>query len=242
MKKLSTFITLALLAGSVAGCEGYGRPELEPMAPSITNMQQQGTSLPMMAPQIPTQLKSASGSLWQPGSKQFFRDPRANNIGDIMTIIVSEQANATTEANTETTHEQDSNSSLGSLLGIGNKILPKVKIGAANLANSARANEFTGEGTTDRSDELTARIAAVVTHKLPNGYLVIEGRREVLLNYEKQILTIKGVVRPEDVAADNTISSDKVAEARIAYVGRGILDEVQNAPSGARFFQRWLPF
>jgi len=240
MKFTTTIFTASLAALLLTGCEGYGRPEVEPMAPSISQlMQMPGTQSIAQMPMLNMRPKPAPGSLWQPDSNQFFKDPRAAQLGDILTIVVSEVAEAEVEANTETTHEQDASNSSETLLKIaGRKILP----GFDGILNTNRDNEFTGEGTTDRSDRLQARIAAVVTNKLPNGYLVVEGRREVLVNYEKQILTLQGVVRPEDINADNTISSDKVAEARISYNGRGVLDETQNPPYGTRFLQRWLPF
>jgi flagellar L-ring protein precursor FlgH len=77
---------------------------------------------------------------------------------------------------------------------------------------------------------------------LPNGYLVIRGKREVIVNYEMQEMTIQGIIRPADVSAVNTITSEKIAEARIAYVGKGTVDESQTAPAGIRFIDKWLPF
>lgn len=237
MKLTKTIFTLSTAALLLTGCEGYGRPEMEPMAPAISQQMQAPGATPFMAMQVPP--RPAAGSLWQPNSNQFFKDPRAQQVGDILTIIVSENAKAATEANTDTTHQQDAESGVSSLFQLaGKKLVP----GITNDLNSTRDNQFTGEGSTDRKDTLEARIAAVVTSKLPNGYLVVEGRREMLVNYEKQIMTIQGVVRPEDVNADNTISSDKVAEARISYAGRGVVDETQNPPYGSRFLQRWLPF
>ena len=240
MKLTKTLLTFSAAALLLTGCEGYGRPGLEPMAPSVSQqMQMPGTQQISQMNNMYIRPRPAAGSLWQPDSNQFFKDPRAAQVGDILTIVVTETAQAESEANTETTHENDASTGISSLFrAAGETIAPTI---TQNLT-TARDNEFTGEGTTDRRDRLEARIAAVVTTKLPNGYLVVEGRREVLVNYEKQILTIQGVVRPEDIAANNTISSDKVAEARISYNGQGVLDEVQNQPYGARFLQRWLPF
>ena len=237
MKTLLQLTVIAALGATLAGCEGYGRPKLEPMPEKIVEMQQQQQAA--MLANIGKEKKPLPGSLWQPDSQHFFQDSRAREVGDILTVIVSERAQAASEANTETTHEQESESTVGSLFEFaGEQVLPNL----TTDFNTERENEFTGEGTTDRSDSLQARIAAMITHRLPNGYMVIEGRREVLVNFEKQIMTIQGIVRPEDITGDNTITSDKVAEARISYAGEGIIDEVQNAPYGSRFLQRWLPF
>ena len=240
MKFTNTLFTMSAAVLLLTGCEGYGRPELQPMNSNISQqMQMPGTESLAQMNNMYIKPRPAAGSLWQPNSKEFFRDPRAKQVGDILTIVVSETSEAASEANTETTHENAATTGVNSLFSFAGKTL------APNLTqnlNTERENEFTGEGATDRSDRLQARIAAVVTNKLPNGYLVVEGRREVLVNYEKQILTIQGVVRPEDIAANNTINSEKVAEARISYNGQGMLDEVQQQPYGARFLQRWLPF
>ena len=240
MKLSKTIFTIGTAALLLTGCEGYGRPELQPMSPTVSQqMQMPGTQDINQMNTMYVRPRPAAGSLWQPDSNQFFKDPRAAQVGDILTIIVAESAQANSEANTETTHQNDAQTGVSALLRFAGETLNP---GITQNFSTNRDNEFTGEGQTDRSDSLDARIAAVVTTKLPNGYLVVEGRREVLVNYEKQILTIQGVVRPEDIAANNTISSDKVAEARISYNGHGVVDEVQQQPYGARFLQRWLPF
>lgn len=237
MKTLFNLTAVMALGFGLTACEGFGRPDLQPMPESVMEMKKQ--SQRDMLASISHNPKPLPGSLWQPESQHFFQDSRAREIGDILTVIVSEQAQAASEANTETTHENEAASGMTSAFELmGEQILP----GITNNLNSNRENEFTGEGTTDRSDSLQARVAAMITHKLPNGYFVIEGRREVLVNFEKQIITLTGIVRPEDITGDNTITSDKIAEARISYAGEGIIDEVQNAPYGSRFLQRWLPF
>lgn len=237
MKTLFQLAMVAVLGTTLAGCEGYGRPNLEPMPEKVREMQKQQQEA--MLASIGKERKPLPGSLWQPDSQHFFQDSRAREVGDILTVVISEQSQAVSQANTETTHEQESQSTLTSLFELaGEQVLPVVN----SDLDSERENEFTGEGSTDRSGRLQGRIAAMITHRLPNGYMVIEGRREVLVNFEKQIMTIQGIVRPEDITGDNTITSDKVAEARIAYSGRGVIDEVQNPPYGSRFLQRWLPF
>ena len=237
MKPLFKFTVIATLGLGLTACEGVGRPELDPMPQNVLQMQQQ--SQQQMLADVGQEKKPLHGSLWQPGSKQFFQDSRATAVGDILTVVISEEARAISEANTETVHEQESETGFSSLFEFaGKQILP----GVTTDLGSERENEFTGEGSTDRRDNLQGRVAAMITHKLPNGYFLIEGRREVLVNFEKQIMTISGVVRPEDVTSENTISSDKIAEARISYAGRGVVDEVQKPPYGSRFLQRWMPF
>jgi flagellar L-ring protein precursor FlgH len=195
---------------------------------------------------IPEAARPAPGSLWQPGSRQFFKDSRAHRVGDMVTIVVNETAEATSEAATETTREYDGTSQVGNLANLEG-ILKKRHIldpvaTAGNLLSGDSQREFTGEGETDRKDTITATISAIVTQVLPNGYLVVQGKREVVVNYELQELQIQGIVRPEDIGADNTVSSSQVAEARVFYAGRGIVDESQTPQYGVRFMDRVLPF
>jgi flagellar L-ring protein precursor FlgH len=107
-------------------------------------------------------------------------------------------------------------------------------------ADSESSSE--GKGSVDRKEELTTNIAGVVTQLLPNGNMVIEGRQEIRVNFEVRELVVAGVVRPEDIESDNTIDSSKIAQARIAYGGRGQITDVQQARYGQQVLDILLPF
>ena len=242
--KKTPLLAIAATTLALAGCSQHMRPEMSSIPDSL-NKQMAETRIPTSVI-IPEAAKPAPGSLWQPGNKQFFKDSRATKVGDIVTIIVSETAEANTEANTETTRTQDSDSNIGNLLNLegilASRHILDPAAAASNLIDTDSNRTYTGEGSTDRKDNLTANIAAVVTQVLPNGYLLVQGKREVVVNYELQELQIQGIVRPEDISSNNTIMSNKIAEARIFYAGRGIVDQTQTPQYGVRFLEKVMPF
>lgn len=227
------------VAVALAGCQDMVRPELTPVGANVGK----GAAMiatPLMVPNPP---KPAAGSLWVPGSKQFFKDSRAREVGDIVTIVVSEEASAKTEAKTETDRTHNQESGISNLLNLEGKLISRgIPLGVDNLVDTDSNRSFNGEGKTDRKDSLQASIAAVVMQVLPNGLLVVQGEREVVVNYEKQVLKIQGIIRPEDISAQNTIPSAKIAEARIAYAGKGTVDESQTPQYGVRALDKILPF
>ena len=102
--------------------------------------------------------------------------------------------------------------------------------------------QVNGQGTINRQDQLLTHVAAVVTQLLPNGNMVIEGKQEVRLNQEVRELIVAGVARPEDIESDNTIDLPKIAEARVAYGGRGVVTNIQQQPWGSAAMEIILPF
>ena len=223
----------------VVGCQ-------ETVRPSLTAV---GQGLPSTGPSIATPIAMPAmgtpmpGSLWQPGSRQFFKDSRAHRVGDILTVLVSERAEAETEASTDAKRSHNQSAGVSVLPFITGQLLTRgIDLNPTGLADTDSNRSFKGDGSTDRSDKLTASVAAVVTQVLPNGLLVVQGQREVMVNYEKQMLTVQGMVRPEDISAQNTIASSKIAEARIAYAGRGLVDDAQTPQYGVRWIDKVLPF
>ncbi len=240
LKKYAT--TSALIAVvSLSGCTDSYRPTFTPIHQSLS----QTSTNPAIPTSIilPQPMRPAAGSLWQPGSKQFFKDSRASRIGDIVTVIVDEEAEAEVEGTTETKRNHAADAELTNLLNLEGKLIERgIGMVADNLLDTDSNRTYKGEGKTDRKDTLTASIAAIVTQVLPNGYLVIQGKREVVVNYELQELNIQGIVRPEDISSENTIPSAKIAEARIFYAGKGIVDETQTPQYGVRFLDKVMPF
>lgn len=227
----------AMLLG---GCQEVVRPGLTPLAQGAGAQGQPLLPAPVAIPEAP---KPELGSLWVPGSRQFFKDSRARSVGDVVTVTVAEQANATSSAKTSSSRSHTQEAGLLNFLNLEGKLKERgIPLAADDLINTSSNRSFSGNGQTNRSDTLTANIAAVVTQVMPNGLLVIQGQREVLVNYEKQVLVLQGIIRPEDISSQNTIESSKIAEARIAYSGKGTVDENQSAQYGVRLIDKILPF
>src|SRR5437868_10979966 len=190
----------------------------------------------------PEQASYNANSLWRNGSRAFFRDQRAARVGDIMTVTVNitDKANIANETQRSRTNKEDS----GITDFIGSKTLgvqaQKVLPGRILTADSTASSD--GKGSVNRQEALQTNVAAVVTQVLPNGNLVVEGKQEIRVNYEIRELIVAGVVRPEDIQSDNTIDSSKIAQARIAYGGRGQIMDVQQPRYGQQVVDVLLPF
>ena len=187
------------------------------------------------------------GSLWQEenGRAYLYEDMRAMRVGDILTIKIVEKHKGSKSA--DTSAERDStiqNSLAGSAIGyIG---IPGLRLGGEARRglgiDASSNNKFEGKGTTNREGTLTGTISVIVTEVLPNGDLRIEGRREVTVNSEKQLMTIGGIVRRVDVDTKNTVLSSAIADAKIVYSGLGVLDDVQRPGWLVRVLDWITPF
>ncbi len=203
-------------------------------------------TLPTTPPPPPP---NAPASLWRVGAKDFLKDQRASSVGDLVTILVNVADNAALQDNT--TISRLSNETLGvpNILGLAN-LFPKI-FGAAggSVPNASAATTNTGStdattttGQVARNESVTLRLAGVVTQVLANDNLVVMARQEMRVNDELRVLTVTGVIRGEDIASDNTISSDRIAEARISYGGRGDLTYAQQKPWGQQVLGAIAPF
>jgi flagellar L-ring protein FlgH len=234
----------ALLAGcgnTLQRLSDIGKPpEMSKSGDPTKEASYRPMTMPMPAPQTAS---PQAGSLWRTGSRAFFKDQRAAQVGDLSTVLV----NATDAADVKnaTTASRTGADSMGvpNLLGL-ETALPHLLPGAtaASLLSSTSTNSNNGAGEIKRNDTVALRLAGVVTQVLPNGNLVVAARQEMLVNSELRQLLVTGVVRPQDIASDNTITHDRMAEARIAYGGRGQLTEVQSARWGQQLMDILLPF
>ncbi len=180
-------------------------------------------------------------SLWRNGSRAFFKDQRAHQVGDILTVKVKITDKAVLDNNTK--RSRDNNEDSGVTNFFGKKALPIMNTDLPTRIFTADSNASSeGKGSIDRKEEVLTNVAGVVTQVLPNGNLVIEGKQEVRVNFEVRELIVAGIVRPEDIERDNTIDSTKIAQARIAYGGRGQITDVQQPRYGQQVLDVILPF
>jgi flagellar L-ring protein precursor FlgH len=238
-----TMLSVVSLAGGCSGIDRLSQVGEEPRLSSIDNPTTQPGYKPVQMPMPkPETVSYNPNSLWRNGSRSFFKDQRAHQIGDLLTVTVNitDQANFANETQRSRTATEDSGITafLGSSL-LGQKaasVLP----GRFLTADSASGTD--GKGTITRQETLQTNIAAIVTQVLPNGNLVVEGKQEIRVNYEKRELIVAGIVRPEDIQSDNTIDSSKIAQARIAYGGHGEISDIQQPRYGSQVMDVLLPF
>jgi flagellar L-ring protein FlgH len=180
-------------------------------------------------------------SLWRNGSRAFFKDQRAHQIGDILTVQVNITDKAIIANETQRSRATTEDSGVTNLFGA--KKVPIIgEAMPARLFTADSTSSSDGKGSVTRSEALLTNVAAVVTQVLPNGNLVVEGKQEIRVNFEIRELIVAGIVRPEDIQSDNTIDSTKIAQARIAYGGRGQITEVQQQRYGQQVMDVILPF
>jgi flagellar L-ring protein precursor FlgH len=235
-----------MMLSIASGCSSIDRLSQigeQPKLAAIENPTAQPGYKPVQMPMPkPETVSYNANSLWRNGSRAFFKDQRASHIGDILTVTVNitDKANIANETQRSRTNSENSEITdfAGAKLlgGTAAKVLPGSLLTAGSTASSD------GKGSVQRQEALQTNVAAVVTQVLPNGNLVVEGKQEIRVNFEIRELVVAGIVRPEDIQSDNTIDSSKIAQARIAYGGRGQITDVQQPRYGQQVMDVLLPF
>jgi flagellar L-ring protein FlgH len=225
-KRLSATVAAVVF---LAGCQSQAIREIgraPAMSPIGSGLQYAQTPQMSLYPKRPHQMAQGY-SLWSDSQAALFKDSRALNVGDILTVSIeiNDKANWDNETNRNRVNKSDMNWD-GSA-----KILGWKPSSSADITSGSDTSTD-AKGKMQRSEQVTLRVAAVVTGILENGNLMISGSQEVRMNQEIRILNVAGIVRPQDVTSENTISYDKIAEARISYGGRGRLTEIQQPPRG----------
>ena len=209
------------------------RPSPEDLAKEVEQVRQVPVST---LASIPTSV----GSLWPQDDHTFFyRDRKALRTGDSLMIRIVETAVASNGADTNASRKSGINGKINTLLGLQGALAAS---NLTNLVDATSSNSYAGTGLTSRQGKLTASMTVIVKEVLPNGNLVVQGSRTVLVNHEEQFMTLTGLVRPEDVGRDNVILSTQVADARIAFGGIGVVADKQRTGWGTWVFDWLFPF
>jgi flagellar L-ring protein precursor FlgH len=236
---------LLLAALALGGCErlsDVGRP---PAMVGIENPTADPNWRPVSMPMPSNQPSiTPANSLWRPGSRTFLRDQRAAQPGDLITVVVAIQDTA--QLRNEMERERNGTDEVGipRLLGLPSsftRIFPNV-IDPSRLVTTNGNQTSSGNGSVRRDERVTVNFAATVVQVLPNGNLVISGRQQVRVNSDLRDLTVSGVIRPADIASDNTVRHDRLAEARITYGGRGTINDMQRPRWGQELLDIVMPF
>jgi flagellar L-ring protein precursor FlgH len=169
------------------------------------------------------------GSLFSEDTRpDFFADMKAMRVGDIITVNIVETSRASKQANTALSRNGRVGADFNTFLGMeASNNPPKQGFDIWRGIDAGMNTQFTGTGTTARNENITARVSARIVQVLPNQNLVVRGSQEILVNNEKQYITVQGVVRPADIATDNTVQSTYLADARIEYTGKGDITNKQ---------------
>ncbi len=195
---------------------------------------------PLSIPAQPQPMNAhpANGAIWQDGTNvALFEDSRAHRVGDLITILIAENANASKSTNTTIAKSDTVSAGLSSLFGV------QPTLGAYSPSLGATsAQKFGGNGATTQSNTFTTTLQATVVQVMSNGNLELSGQKEVMLNGGHEFIRVVGVVRAADVTPQNTVSSTQIADARVEYSGNGSVYDAAKVPWLTKFFLSLWPF
>lgn len=246
---LLPLLSTLLLSLTLTGCytldrlENVGdRPPITPIKDPTKLPNYHSVTMPMPEPQ--EHVKRVN-SLWQSGAQGFFKDQRAKRIGDILTVNVnisgdSAEFSSESDRSRETTEDFTVDNFMGYEQSFSD-VLPKA-VDPTNLLGLSNKPTYKGSGKTKRSEKMTFKMAATIVQILPNGNYVISGRQETRVNFENREISLMGIVRPSDITSANTVSYEKIAEARITYGGRGNIMDYQQPAYGAQIMTQISPY
>ncbi len=244
-----SLLGLCLALSLLGGCNALERlsqvgepPPLQPIENPTERPDYRPVSIPMPPPEEPR--SAGANSLWREGARGFFRDQRARRVGDLLTVSVTVDDEATLSNESSRSRDNEDNLGIPNFFGLQSK-LDKIFPNAVNpsalvTASSDMVNQ--GRGNVRRQETIDFNIAATIVQVLPNGNMVINGKQEIRVNFEVREIVVAGIVRPEDITPGNTISQEKIAELRVAYGGRGQITDVQQPRYGAQVLDIILPY
>jgi len=219
MRIILAGVLILIAAAVLSGCnttQGTAQDIVEPESAPVTY-------LPPVQPRH-------AGSLWtEERHLRLYEDLRARNVGDIVTVRIVENATADSKADTTSDRKQSLGVGVDALFGYmwTHPEAASARFDPGTMLRTSLDNKFQGQGSTSREDAVTASIACRVLQALPTGNLLIVGTRLVQINFERQVITLEGIVRPADISPDNVVLSTRVADAKITYSGTGPVSDKQ---------------
>jgi len=210
-------------------------PHIRPYKPKIRNYRPDRYA--------PSANQHPEGSLWNESSDTLFTHRRSSRVGDLITVVIQESANATRNAGTDVSRQSEQSFGVSAFFG-AMKALQSAhpSIDPKALISALSKSDFKGQGQTNRSGKLTATLTARIKRVLPNGDYYVEGSKVVMINEEESHLYMSGVVRPSDLQADNSVFSGLIADAQLEYTGRGPVSDKQKPGWLSRLLDWIWPF
>ena len=248
MKFITKITMILFLFTSLSACNAITRlseldtgPKVTPISNPVGRPKYRPVSMPMPSPKS---VLHKANSLWRPGARKFFRDQRAGQVGDILTVKLSLEDSAALKNKTTGARDDTEDGDVTNLLGLEGEFtefLPQ-GLNPATALSLGTKRATSGDGAIDRSEKLAITLAAVITQVLPNGNFVIFARQELKVNFEMREVMVTGIIRPEDITSANEIWHTKIAEMRVAYGGRGTLSDLQQPRYGHQLVDIIFPF
>lgn len=222
---MTCVVAIAVLASGLAGCATVGQPGHADYRPTM--------------PPQPVLPPATSGAIYQPArGLSLFEDVKARRIGDTLTIRLAEKTQASKSASSDASKESSVDTGVPIIGGKG------ITRNGKDILNNEWETEqdFAGKGSSSQSNSLSGNITVTVAEVYPNGNLLVRGEKWLTLNQGEEFVQISGIVRPVDIASDNSVDSYKVADARITYSGQGTLADANRPGILTRFFIKLWPF
>lgn len=243
--KPNILLAAVLMLQGCSGMERLSEVGSPPRMTRITDPTREPDWRPVSMPMPRTEPNiTTANSLWRPGSRAFFKDQRAAQVGDIVTVVVNIVDSAVLKNATTATRTGSQRVGVPDLFGLQTAISKALPPGVdlTKLLSTDSAGSAVGNGNIARGESVQLRVAGLITQVLANGNLALIGKQEVRINSELRELLISGVIRPQDIASDNTVPHDRMAEARISYGGRGQLTDMQTPHYGQQVLDAVSPF
>lgn len=261
--RFSGVSALALAAALLAGCAGQldhlGKaPSMSPIDEPRDKIDPNLPSTPSVYPRRPDPYRAAAmggystgsvaprgASLWSAGPTSLFGDRRAQTIGDILTVLIDIDDSAAINNSTSRSRSGNDSVTISGAFGLDelvNRVVPGDAVTLDKGVNATGSQTSEGDGAVSRDESISLKVAATVVDVLPNGHLVVTGSQEVRVNFELRDLQVAGIIRPEDITRQNTITYEKMANARISYGGRGQITDLQQPRIGQQVIDLVSPF